>query len=386
MSEQVEESVFEGFNLLKDNALAAPEKVVKEKKKPADDKSDEDKDAKAQAALDAAKAEIDAIAAKKKASEPSTEEEEEDDEDTNLVNTKEVITEGVEEVEQSSFKAFAGFLKEEGMAEFDEESFDDSTEGLKKVWKDSLDKEHNQWLSSYDEDTRNYLAFIENGGRPSDFHKYYYNEASWSDFTIDSVEDQKYAIREGLKMAGWEDEAEIEDEIQLYEDADKLESKARPHLARLQKADKENKALLVESQKAYAKEQEEKQKLEWKEFEAGLMEKDEISGFKFNKKMKDELWAYMTKPVDKKTKQTQYQIDSEKKGKEARYMFAYLLKNNWDVSSLSKDIKNKVVHNLKKNLSNYSDSRSKIKSGSPAKADNDNESNSFAGFRGFLKT
>lgn len=384
MSEEVEESVFEGFNLLKDNALAAPEKVVKGKKKP-EVIVDEDKEAQIQAALEAAKAEADAIAAKKKAKEPSTEEEEEDEEDDNLVAGDAVIVDEPES-DQSSFKAFAGFLKEEGMAEFDEESFDDSTDGLKKVWKDSLEKEHDQWLSSYDEDTRNYLAFIENGGRPSDFHKYYYNEASWSEFTIDSEEDQKYAIREGLRMSGWEDEAEIEDEIQLYEDAGKLEAKARPHLSRLQKADSDNKKLLIESQKAYAKEQEARQKLEWKEFEAGLMEKDEISGFKFNKKMKDELWAYMTKPVDKKTKQTQYQIDSEEKGKEARYMFAYLLKNNWDVSSLSKDIKNKVVHNLKKNLSNYSDSRSKIKSGSPAKADNDNEANSFAGFKGFLKT
>jgi len=379
MSEELEENAFEGFNLLKDNALAAPAKVVKEKKEPAVTETAEEKALKADAALVAAQLEIDEIA-KKKASKLDKElnSEEEEGEEEKIIQEEEAA-------DESSFKAFAGFLREEGMAEFDDESFDDSTEGLKRVWKDSLNKEHDAWVKSFDEDTQKYLEFIENGGKPADFHKYYYNEASWLDFTIETEEDQKYAIREGLRLSGWEDEAEIEEELMLYEDAGKLESKAKPHLARLQKADKENKTLLVEAQKKYAKEQDDHQKAEWKSFRDGLMEKEEISGFKFTKKMKDDLWDYMTKPVDKKTGVTQYQADSQEKGAEARYMFAYLLKNNWDASSLSKDVKNKVVHNLKKNLSNYSDSRSKIKSGTPSKADNE-EISSFAGFKGFLKS
>ena len=49
--------------------------------------------------------------------------------------------------------------------------------------------------------------------------------------------------------------------------------------------------------------------------------------------MKEEIWDYTMKVVNKKEGLTQYQIDSKVKGKEARYIFAYLMKNNWDSSS-----------------------------------------------------
>ena len=110
-----------------------------------------------------------------------------------------------------------------------------------------------------------------------------------------------------------------------------------------------------------------------------LFEKEEISGFKFNSKTKQDLWDYMTKVVDKKTGATAYQKDSIDKGPEARYIFAYLMKNNWDASKLEKNLKNKVVSEVKKKLSNYSDGRSKIKSGTTR--EEKEQTNSFAGFR-----
>lgn len=365
--EEQEQNPFEGFNLLQEDSLAAPKKVVKEKKEVVS----EDKDAIALKALEDAKKEADEIAAKKSKTETESAEEEIEEEVE------------VEEEEPSSFKAFAGFLREEGLAEYEDEEFQDSTDGLKKIWQKGVEKRHDDYVKSFDEDTQKYLEFVENGGRPSDFHKYYYNDSSFEDFNIDSEENQKYIIKEGLRLSGVEDEAEIEDEVALFEDAGKLEPKAKAYLARLIKVEKENKALLVESQKKYAKEQEDIKKAEWKSFKDGLFEKEEISGFKFNKKMKDDLWEYMTKPLDKKTGITQYQKDSQDKGAEARYMFAYLLKNNWDVTSLSKEVKNKVVHNLKKNLSNYTDSRSKIKSGTPEKREPE-DNKAFAGFKNFL--
>ena len=111
----------------------------------------------------------------------------------------------------------------------------------------------------------------------------------------------------------------------------------------------------------------------------GLFEREEISGFKFNSKTKQDLWDYMTKVVDKKTGATAYQKDSIDKGPEARYIFAYLMKNNWDASKLEKNLKNKVVSEVKKKLSNYSDGRSKIKSGTSR--EEKEQTNSFAGFR-----
>lgn len=390
MSKEEEVNDFSGFNLLSENGLKTPEKVVKkpkqELKKEEDDSVSNDADDKALEALEAAKKEADEIAEKKnkkhsKQSEEKSEEEEEQEEDDDSGNKKSTSSTSDEE---SSLKAFAGFLKEEGMAEYEDDKFEDSTEGLKRIWQDSLAKRHDDYVKSFDEDTQKYLEFVEAGGRPADFHKYYYNDASFEEFDLESEENQKHAIREGLKLSGWEDEAEIEDEISLYEDAGKLQTKAASHLSRLQKAEKENKKMIVEVQKKHAKDQEEAKRAEWKAFKDGLFEKESISGFTFSKKMKDDLWDYMTKPVDKKTGESQYNKDSSTKGAEARYIFAYLMKNNWNIESLKDTVKNKVVNDVKKKLSSFSDTRSKIKSGT-SKPQEEETSSSFAGFKNFLK-
>jgi hypothetical protein len=373
MSEEQEENLFEGFNLLKDGALAAPEKVAKKPKEEIKEElSAEDKKAKeAEDALELAKKEADDILAKKSKTsskeEPGTDEEEEDGEDFK------------EEDEEGSLKPFVSHMASKGLIDWEEgEEFDDSEEGIEKLQAKTISNGINKWKAGYDEDTQKYLEFVENGGRPSDFHKYYYQDASFADLKLDDEDTQKYVIREGLIASGWSEE-DVADEISLYEDAGKLEAKAESHLKRLQKIEADNKDLLVAAQKKYAEEQKEIQKQEWVEFKKGLFDKEQISGFKLTPKVKEEVWDYMTKVVSKKEGLTQYQIDSKEKGPEARYIFAYLMKNNWDASKLEKEMKNKVVSEVKKKLSNYSDGRNKMKSGSPRLEKE--EGNSFAGFK-----
>lgn len=387
MSKEVEEiqeeNPFEGFNLLKDGALAAPDKVKREskKKEEKEEKKEEQnssaEDIKAQEALDAAKKEIDEINAaklKKESKESSKENQEELEEEQ----------EQEEEIEEeASLKPFVSHLASKGLIDWEEgEEFDDTEEGLEKLQLKTISNGINKWKSGYDEDTQKYLEFVENGGKPQDFHKIYYNETSFEGMKLEGDEDaQKHVIREGLLASGWDNEEEINDEIALYEDAGKLEAKAESHLKRLQKLEKDNKDLLVEAQKKYAEEQKEIKKQEWDSFKKGLFETEQIAGFKFNPKMKEEVWDYMTKVVNKKEGLTQYQIDSKIKGPEARYIFAYLMKNNWDSTKLEKELKNKVVSDVKKKLSNYSDGRNKLKSGTPKQEKQEEGSNSFAGFR-----
>ncbi len=377
-----EENPFEGFNLLKDGALAAPEKPKKEAKKK-EEKEETKKeevsteDDKALAALELAKQEADEIAAKKaKKEEPSTEEEEEDEEE-------DFKAEEESEEETGSLKPFVSHLASKGLLDWEEgEEFDDTEEGLEKLQAKTISNGINKWKSGYDEDTQKYLEFVENGGKPEDFHKIYYNDSSFEGMKLEGDEDaQKHVIREGLLAAGWDNEEEINDEIALYEDAGKLETKAASHLKRLQKLEKDNKDLLVEAQKKYAEEQNEIRKQEIADFKKGLFDADQISGFKFSPKMKEEVWEYMNKVVNKKEGLTQYQIDSKIKGKEARYIFAYLMKNNWDSTKLEKELKNKVASDVKKKLSNYSDGRNKLKSGTPKIEKQEEGQNSFAGFR-----
>jgi hypothetical protein len=373
-----EENPFEGFNLLKDDALAAPEKEVKAKKETTESKEviEDNDDTSNEDVFDSAKKEVDEIISKKsnKKSEPKEEVEEEYSSDE--------TEEEEEESEEGSLKPFISHMANKGLLDWDEndEEFEDSEEYLEKIQAKTITNGIYKWRSGYDEDTQKYLEFVENGGRPSDFHKYYYNDSTFSGLRLEGDEEaQKHVIREGLIAAGWEDEDEINDEISLYEDAGKLEAKAESHLKRLQKLEGEQKDILVASQKRYAEEQKEAKRQEWDSFKKGLFEREEISGFKFNSKTKQDLWDYMTKVVDKKTGATAYQKDSIDKGPEARYIFAYLMKNNWDASKLEKNLKNKVVSEVKKKLSNYSDGRSKIKSGTSR--EEKEQANSFAGFR-----
>lgn len=383
MSDQ-EENMFGGFNLLKGEV---PEKPKKEDKKEPEAKK-EVKEEKQEDNIDAfseaeqkAKEEVDKMLAEKNKKakkeeetkveeEPTTEEEEEEDDN------------------EASLLPFVQHLSSKGIIEFDPEKdqFEDSEEGLEKLMEKTVTSKVTEWKQSYPEDAQKFLQFIEDGGNPADFHKLYYAQASFEDYKIDPEDTNslKHLIKEGLIAAGWEDKDEIEDEISLYEDAGKLETKAKAHLSRLQKLEKENKQMILDAQAKFAEEQKLKQKEEFDNFKKGLYDKDEISGFKFDKKMKDELWSYMTKPIDKKTGITEYQKDSQEKGQEARYIFAYLMKNNWDYTKLSKDLKNKVVSDVKRSLNKYTDSRKKVSKGQHMEKEKELEDKGFGAFREYL--
>lgn len=368
-TEETVDNVFDGFNFLNDSTpKSVSKKDVKKAEPKADatasstDLTDEDFEA-----LEKAKEQFSGKG--KKVAEEEVESEEE---------TEEVELDKAED-KSNEFSGFAQFLAEEGILELEDGDKFESEKDLSKVVDRTIKTGIDRWKQSIPEDGQKFLEFVEAGGKPADFHKYYYGEASFEDFDISVEENKKYVIKEALKLEDYTEE-EIEDELALYEDTDKLDKKAEMFLKKLQKIEKQNQALLLETQKSYAKEQEQKRLAEWKEFEDGLFSKDTIGGFKMTPKMKEDTWGYMTKVVDKKTGETQYQKDS-KENKDARYIFAYLLKNKWDIKALEKQVETKQVSKLRDKLTNYTDTRSKIKS--PKKdieRDNIDEDNPFKGF------
>lgn len=315
----------------------------------------------------------------KEDSEENTEEIVNDTEEEVIDDTTEEIDEESSEVEKGSFKPFLVHMANKGILDYDEsEDIEDSEEGLEKIVQKTVENSIKSYKESFPEDAKNFLEFVENGGNPADFHRYYYGDSSFEDFSIEEEDNQKYVIREALKLEGYTEE-EINDEIQDAEDLGKLEKKASVHLKKLQKIEKEQKEALVEAQKTYAKQQQEKAEAEWNAFKDGLYNSESIAGFKINKKEKDAIWDYMTKPIDKKTGVTSYQKDMAEKGAQARYLLAWLMKNNFDISKLEKMVQTKEVSKLRSKLGNYSDSRVKIKTGTPnIKESTDNP---FIGFR-----
>lgn len=367
-TEETVDDVFEGFNFLDGPVPKEAKKIPKETKETKekiestdDELSDEEIEA-------LAKTEEKIKSGNKKQQEEEIIEEEKEEEKV--------------EEDVNPFAAFTNFLSEEGILELEEEDKIESEKDLAKVVNKNIKKGIAQDRAKLPEDAQKFLEFVDNGGRPSDFHKYYYSEASFEDFDITDEDNKKYVIKEALRLEEYTDE-EINEEIELYEDSGKLDKKAEVFLKKLQKIEKQNKDLLLETQKAYAKEQEALRTKEWEDFRKGLFDKEEIGGFKMTPKMKEDTWNYMTKVVDKKTGETQYQKDS-KENSDARYIFAYLLKNKWDIKSLEKQVETKQVGKLKEKLSNFSDTRSKLKS--PLKHEKEeNGDNPFEAFKKVLK-
>ncbi len=381
MSKETEETIedaFSALSFLSDTALKSQSngKETKSKEIKADTKLAETLEENKETPEEiAAKKEIDDNLAKKEKA-------------AKKIETKEVEEEPEEEEEETDkglFVTLIDNLKDEGILKLPEDfKYENNDESLYKAINLTAESKLDSWKQRLDEDSQKYLEFVENGGKPSDFHKYYYNDgSSFAEFDISEEDNQKYAIAEGLRLSGIDDEDEIKDQLELFEDAGKLESKAKMFLGKLQKAEADQKETLIQVQKNYKLKQEAERKAEWEDFKKGLYDADEIGGFKFTKKMKDETWEYMTK-VDRKTGKTQYQIDSEELGNNARYMAAYLQKNKWSKADLEQEVKSKEVSKLKAKLNNYSDTIIKKKTLNTEKHKVDTEAGDFSAWKAFL--
>jgi hypothetical protein len=361
--EQVE-NPFENFNFLD---APTPASKKDEKEVASDELSPEEIEALEKAAKEQAKPSKDKSEKREEKKEDKEEEEEEPemeppvDEDSNPLND------------------YAKHMAARGLLDLDDEDVVESEEDLEKIQERTIQNGINSYKQSIPEDGQKFLEFLENGGRPEDFHKYYYSDSSFAEYSIDSEDNQKYVVEEALKLEGYSDE-EIEDEINDAIDLGKLEKKAAVHLKKLQKIEAQNKDRLIEAQKEYAKQQEQLRAQNWDNFKKGLFDKEQIAGFKMSPKMKQEIWDYMAKPVNKKTGLTQYQIDSQE-NEDARYMFAYLLKNKWDIKALEKQVETKAVSKLRSKLNNYTDSRNKLGGAKSNLQKEDDGSNPFAGFK-----
>lgn len=302
--------------------------------------------------------------------EPEAEEDEDQEEDK------------VEDTE-SPLSIFAKDLSEKGLLDLEDTDKIESDEDLYKVYNRTIEKAIAEDRTGRPEDAQKFLEYLDNGGRPEDFHKLYYGDGgSFEDFTIETEEDQEHVVREGLMLEGYTEE-EANDEIADLKDLNKLDKKATIQLKKLQKIEKDQKRLLLDSQKEFARKQQEARAADWADFKKGLFNKEEISGFKFNDKMKTDTWDYMTKIVNKKEGLTQYQIDSAT-NPDARYMFAYLLKNKWDIKALEKQVTTKAVSKLASKLNNYTDTRTKIAKGTPAKEKAEDTANPFSAWKSAL--
>lgn len=275
-------------------------------------------------------------------------------------------------------------MGERGLLAFDEKEFKDEDfndeDILDKVVGKTVAKGIQDWKESYPDDVKAFLGFTEQGGNPRDFINTWYGEHSWKDFTVETEATQKAVIKESLRLQDYSPE-EIEEELSLYEDSGKLESKAKTQLAKLQKYEDASKKDLVEKQKAHQIQQEEANKKYYTDLNKHWFDKEELNGFKLTKGLKEKVWDTIYK-IDKKTGKTALQ-ESYDNNIDAQFMYALLVANNYDMSKFERQVENKVTSKIRKSLSNYTDQRLKTTGGSRTEKEDklDASGASFDGFR-----
>lgn len=310
--------------------------------------------------------------------EPKKQEEEEEEETEDQTDTN------TQEEEEGGLHSFYSWAADQGLLETIEDGKKVETEDdLKEVISKTITKGIEEYKSSHPEDVQKFLDYVEAGGNPRDFHRLYYEEASWKDADLSNEDHQEQIIRAALNRTGM-DKDDIDEQIRDLKDLGKLENLAKKHLPKLIAEEDSEKQSLVEAQKEYQKRETEKAKKAWDDFKDNLYKKEEVNGFKLTPKVKDDLWNYMTK-VDRKTGKTPLQLHNET-NQDAQVLYAYLAMNNWDISKLEKQVKTKVTSELSKKLKNVTDSRSKISKGS---SDNFTEQrsgkNNFSAFKSAIQ-
>lgn len=297
-----------------------------------------------------------------------------DQEEEQVTNTQDDTT------DDNTLTVFGEYLHNEGLISLEEGKKIESEDDLRGAIQNEIKSGVENYISSKPEDVQRFLEFVDAGGNPRDFHQLYYESRSWSDIDPSKESNQELIVREALALSGW-DEEDIEAEITDKKDLGKLESLAEKFHKKLISAEVQNKQALIEAQKELDRKHQEEVKKQWTEFKDNFYNMEDLNGFKLNSKMKDDLWNFMSKP-DRKTGKTGLQLHNETNTK-AQYLYAYLAYNNWDITKLEKQVKNKVVSELADKLKKTStgDSRNKISKGTNNNLNDENKTNNFSSFR-----
>jgi len=287
-----------------------------------------------------------------------------------------------EEEEEKGFSFKNDFIKplvDKGLVNIDTKELEELEDGEESVWKAvelTVEKRWNEKLDSDKDEVKVFREFVEAGGDPKKFLELYYNEESYENYDPKNERDQKNAISRFLEING-ADETEIAETLADFETSGLLEKQAEKSIKKLQAWEKEQKKTMIEAQKKADADHKAAVKKYWEDLEASWMKKEDLNGFPLTEKIKKDVFAHMTKPVDKKTGKSQLAINNET-NQDAQFLYAYLDMLKWDISKLEKQVKTKVTSDLNKKLQNYTDSRDKLKSG---KTKADEENTSFAGFK-----
>lgn len=296
----------------------------------------------------------------KKSKKKEEEVEEEKEEETEKDSNKEEEEEEVEELDSEHVKIMES-LVEKGILTQDEdkEGYTPDEEGLSELIEDTIKLKVKEELSirysKLGEEEAKLVKYLEEGGKLQTYLSV--SEVDYENVNMENEINQKMMITQFLRSQDFTDE-EIEEELDSIEELGLLEKRAKSAQAKMLKWQKEQKEQLFEEQKKLKEEREKARQEAAKTFRTTVLSKDEVKGFKLSKNEREQLYDYITKPVDKSGK-SQFQIDQN--DVDSVIANAYLLMKKFNFDKVKQEAEKKAIVKIKQNLSKVSSTGSKLK-------------------------
>lgn len=265
----------------------------------------------------------------------------------------------------SSTVAFGRYLQEQGSFTFDEEAYKKNIKekGEAKAFLELLENQAsekaNNHIKNLDDYSKEYVEFRKSGFTKEEARNYVSERETVDNITDDTLSDnedlQINVVRQVSKLRGMSDE-EIDDNIDLLKDTDKLEGRAKTHLSVLQNYYKAVNEKRIEDEKANVKLQEDANKTYFEQLKEEIGKTDEyIQGKKVNKETKDKIYNLISTPI-KLDKGGVTNGIWEKRSKDpktfdkklAYYIVTGLFDGN--TKDIATDTRTKILSELEKNL------------------------------------
>lgn len=218
-----------------------------------------------------------------------------------------------------------------------------------------LEERINDWASALDDDAKQFIKFKRDGGNTADFFNFHSKNKEFDlEGDIYDEDYQDYIIRTKLRKDDWEDDL-IEDNLRSLSDSGQKQRQAEKFLNKFQKEEETNKEKLfkeLEQRKVYEKQQEQAFNNNLKSI---IKETNEINGFKFETREKEDIYNFLVVPKHK-TSPTTSITDFQKALHEALndtnkvLILTKLLRNNFNFADLEKSIKTNKVKEIKSHL------------------------------------
>jgi hypothetical protein len=245
--------------------------------------------------------------------------------------------------------------------EIDEESFH---EIFGQEIEARVEEGFQSFMDELSDDGKAFLKFAKNGGTIQQFAQVFKNLNQMPEVDINSEEGQKIIIRYYLKTVKQMDNEDVDEQIEFYEDKNKLRSYAEKYKALVDKETESEKEALIEQQEVQRRQAEENRKL-WATNIKKSLEASEILGIPIGKKDKD-LYAYIIN-ASVKIGPNRYLTGLQQAMNDAFndpqkvVLIAKLLKNNFDMSDIKAAATTEATKKVKRGIE-----KNKEGSGRPA--------------------